>query len=236
MAPLDLTGLGHAGNNLVSVGIGVAFGFILERAGFGNARKLASQFYFSDMSVLKVMFTAIVVAMVLLYGGYAVGLVDMDRVGVNPTYLWPGIIGGLLLGVGFIIGGYCPGTSVVSAATLKLDGLLFFLGCLLGILAFGWTVPAYQAFWEQTSDCGRLTIPEWLGMNYGVVVLGVVLMALAMFAGAEWAETWVRTGRMPGLRLGLPRGVRIGAASLLGLAAAVCVAGMACPDPAAPRC
>ncbi|MFO0907165.1 MAG: YeeE/YedE thiosulfate transporter family protein [Isosphaeraceae bacterium] len=235
MAPLDLSGLGHWGNNVVSVGIGVAFGFILERAGFGNARKLASQFYLSDMSVLKVMFTAIVVAMVLLHGGSAIGLIDMDRVAVNPTYLWPGIIGGLLLGVGFIIGGYCPGTSVVSAATLKLDGLFFLFGCLLGILVFGWTVPSYQAFWEQTSAYGRLTIPEWLGWNYGVVLLGVVIMALGMFIAAEWAEPWVNSGRSSILRLDLPRGVRFGGLGLLSLAGAVCLAGLARPDPAAPR-
>lgn len=235
MAPLDLSALGHTGNILVSVGIGVAFGFILERAGFGNARKLASQFYLDDMSVLKVMFTAIVVAMVLLYGGSALGLVDMERVGVNPTYLWPGIIGGLLLGVGFIIGGYCPGTSVVSAATLKIDGLFFLIGCLLGILAFGLTVPSYQAFWEQSGFFGRLTIPQWLDWNYGVVVLLVVLMALGMFAGAEWVEAWMRSGRRAWRRPGLPVAVRAGAVGLLGMAGAVAVAGLIVPDPAGPR-
>ncbi len=208
MAPLDLSVLGHVGQNLVNLGLGVGFGFVLERAGFGNAKKLASQFYFDDQSVLKVMFTAIVVAMVLIYTTTGLGLLDFERVWVNPTYLWPGIIGGLFLGVGFIIGGYCPGTSLVAAATLKLDGLVFFLGCLLGIFAFGLTVPWFWTFWETSGFLGRFTIPEWLGLSYGVVVLLVVLMALGMFAGAEWLEGWLRRRRGAAPAPGVPGSCR----------------------------
>jgi hypothetical protein len=107
MAPYDLTKLiGNAGTILVYLAIGFGFGFALERAGFGNSRKLAAQFYLHDMTVLKVMFTAIIVAMVLVFWASALMWLDFDRIFVNPTYLWPGVIGGLLLGVGFIIGGY----------------------------------------------------------------------------------------------------------------------------------
>jgi uncharacterized protein len=236
MAPLNLSGLGHAGGNLVSVAFGVGFGFLLERAGFGNARKLASQFYLDDHTVLKVMFTAIVVAMVLIYWTSGLGWLDFEQVWVNPTYLWSGIIGGILLGVGFIIGGYCPGTSIVASATLKIDGMVFFLGCLLGIFAFGATVPWYEAFWEQAGFMGRYTIPEWLGLSYGTVVLLVVLMALGMFAGAEWLEAWFRKSSHaagPG-----PRVWRLelsGAAALLLLGAGLALYARVVPDPARPR-
>ncbi len=117
--------------------IGFAFGFVLESSGFGDARRLAAQFYFREMRVLKVMFTAIVTAMVLVFWSTALGLLDYDQLWVNPTYLWPGIVGGLIMGVGFILGGYCPGTSLVSAVTLKLDGMFFVLGLVVGVLAFG---------------------------------------------------------------------------------------------------
>jgi hypothetical protein len=107
MAPYDLAHVaGEIGTILIYLGIGFGFGFALEKAGFGNANKIASQFYLHDMTVLKVMFTAIAVAMVLVFFASAAMLLDFDRVFVNPTYLWPGIIGGLLLGCGFIIGGY----------------------------------------------------------------------------------------------------------------------------------
>src|SRR5512145_277020 len=113
--------------------IGFFFGFVLEISGFGNSKKLAAQFYFKDLTVLKVMFTAIVVAMVLIFAASALGLLDYNVIWVNPTYLWPGIVGGLVMGVGFIVGGFCPGTSLVSAATGRLDGIFFTLGGLFGI-------------------------------------------------------------------------------------------------------
>lgn len=105
--PLPLTELiGTFGAFLVYLLIGFAFGYVLEVAGFGNSKKLAAQFYFKEMTVLKVMFTAIIVAMVLIFAASAVGLLDYNLIWVNPTYLWPGIVGGLIMGVGFIVGGF----------------------------------------------------------------------------------------------------------------------------------
>jgi rhodanese-related sulfurtransferase len=186
--PLPLSEiLGHWGAYVVFLVIGFSFGFVLELAGFGNSKKLAAQFYFQDMTVLKVMFTAIVVAMVLIFGATAIGLLDFNLLWVNPTYLWPGIVGGLIMGAGFIIGGFCPGTSLVGAATLKLDAIAFVLGVGFGIFLFGETVSNFSVFWNS-SYLGRLTIPQWLGLPAGVVVLLIVLMALFMFWGAERLE------------------------------------------------
>lgn len=186
--PLPLTELlGKYGAYLIFLLIGFAFGYTLEIAGFGVSTKLAAQFYFKDMTVLKVMFTGIVVAMVLIFAASALGLLDYNLVWVNPTYLWPGIIGGLIMGVGFIVGGFCPGTSLVSLATFKIDGLFFALGVLAGILIFGETVGIYDIFWNS-SYMGRFTLMELFNWNTGLVVLGVVLMALFMFWGSEQLE------------------------------------------------
>lgn len=200
--------------------IGVGFGFVLEMAGFGNSRKLAAQFYLHELTVLKVMFTAIVVAMVLVFGASALGVLDYDLVWVNHTYLWPGIVGGLIMGVGFIIGGFCPGTSLVALATGKLDGLFFVLGVLSGIFLFGETVSLYEGFWNS-SYLGRLTLPEVFGLSTGTVVVLVVLMALFMFWGAEQLEHVIggmNLSRAPRLRL-------VGAAVLVLAALGVAVVG-----------
>ncbi len=118
MFPLPLAELlGQSGSYVVYLLIGVAFGATLESAGFGNSQKLAAQFYFRDKTVFKVMFTAIIVAMTLVFLSSAAGLLDYNLVWVPPTYLWPGIVGGLIMGVGFIVGGFCPGTSLVAMAT-----------------------------------------------------------------------------------------------------------------------
>ncbi len=186
--PLPLADLlGHWGSYVVYLFVGFSFGYVLEIAGFGNSKKLAAQFYFKDMTVLNVMFTAIIVAMVLIFGASALGLLDYNLIWVNPTYLWPGIIGGLIMGAGFIIGGFCPGTSLVAAATLKLDGIFFVLGVFFGIFLFGETVDNYSVFWSS-SYMGRFTLQEWLGLPTGVVVLLVVLFALFFFWGGEKLE------------------------------------------------
>ena len=191
MAPFDVTTWGAWGEPVVHLGLGILFGFVLERAGFGSAKKLAAQFYLRDMSVLKVMFTGVITAMLLIYWTVGFGFLDFERLWVNPTYLGSGIAGGLLFGVGFVVGGYCPGTALVSMATLKLDGLFFVLGVLGGIGLFGFTIPALDHFWHDSGAYGTVTLFDWLGVSPPVVVLLAVLMALGMFAGGEAVERWL---------------------------------------------
>jgi hypothetical protein len=219
--PLHLESLvGQYGSYLIFLLIGFFFGYVLEIAGFGNSQKLANQFYLKDMTVLKVMFTAIVVAMVLIFGASALNLLDINLIWVNPTYLIPGIVGGLIMGVGFIIGGFCPGTSVVAMATWKIDGLFYVLGTLFGIFLFGETVDNFSAFWNSTY-MGRFMLPEWLGVDTGLVVVGVVLMAIGMFGGAEQLE---RIFGKKDLKAE-PRTRFVGAGALAGLALVVALIG-----------
>ncbi len=186
--PLNLAELlGQYGAYIVFLIVGFGFGYALEISGFGNSKKLAAQFYFKDMTVLKVMFTAIIVAMVGIFLATAVGLLDYNMIWVNPTYLWPGIIGGLIMGVGFIVGGFCPGTSLVAVATAKIDGIFFSLGVLFGIFVFGETIDNFTEFFNS-SFLGRFTLQDWFGVDAGWVVLGVVLMAIFMFWGSEKLE------------------------------------------------
>ncbi len=168
--------------------IGFAFGFTLEMSGFGNSRKLAAQFYFTDLTVLKVMFTAIVTAMVLLFGAVGLGLLNFNQVWVNPTYLSSGILGGLIMGVGFIVGGFCPTTSLAAASTGKVDGMFFVLGGFFGAFLFGETEQYFDGWYTNAGYYGRLTLDQVFNLPVGVVVLLVVLMALFMFWGAEQLE------------------------------------------------
>ena len=190
MAPFDVATWGAWAEFLINLALGIGFGFVLERAGFGSARKLASQFYLTDMSVLKVMFTGIITAMLLVFWSVAMGWLDYDKVWVNPTFLWSGIVGGLIFGVGFVVGGYCPGTACVAAATLKLDGLVFVIGVMLGIFVFGYTLPLVETFYNEAGAVGRLTLFDWLGISPPLAVAGAVTMALGMFVGAEWIERY----------------------------------------------
>jgi len=231
MAPFDMTAtFGPIGSGFVFGAMGFGFGAVLEMGGFGDTRKLAGQFYLRDLTVLKVMFTAIVVTAVLVAGASGLGLLDMSRVWVNPTYLWPGILGGLIMGVGFILGGFCPGTSVVAASTLKLDGALFLLGALVGVWLFGETVASFEPFF-LSSAMGRFTLPELFGLPTGLTLVLVVTMALAMFWAGELAEQHWGQGKAWAEIPLAPRGGKAVAAGGL-FAAAVVVALIGQPTPA----
>jgi len=167
--------------------IGLGFGFFLERGGLGNASKLTAQFYFKDLSVFKVMFTAIVTAMIGVYIFTLMGWLDLSQVFVGNTYLMPQLIGGLMLGAGFIIGGYCPGTSIVSFATGKIDAIVYILGVFFGIFVFGQIYPSVEGFYLST-NMGELTLYNYFGISYGTLVFAVIVMALLGFWGSEVLE------------------------------------------------
>ncbi|MEJ2538510.1 MAG: YeeE/YedE thiosulfate transporter family protein [Gemmatimonadota bacterium] len=175
---------------LTAIVLGFLFGFSLERAGFGNARKLAAQFYGTDLTVFKVMFTAILVAMVGYYSLTTLGWVDPALMWVNPTFLPAQIVGGFLLGAGFIMSGLCPGTSVVSAASGRWDAVVTMGGIFLGTLAFVVAVdvfPALDALYHA-GDMGVSVLPTLLGLPPMVFALGVVVAAGLAFVGAEKVE------------------------------------------------
>lgn len=172
---------------IIAFGIGIGFGFFLERAGFGSAKKLAAQFYFRDMSVLKVMFSAILTAMLGLFYLNWIGFIDLNLVYKGDTYLLPQIAGGLLLGIGFVVGGYCPGTSCVAVSTGRIDGIIYLVGVMAGIFFFGEFFPFLSGFFYST-NMGEITLPQLINMPYGLIVFLVVLMAIGAFAGAEWLE------------------------------------------------
>jgi len=179
---------GDEASLVVAFLIGIGFGFFLERAGFGSAKKLMSQFYLDDLSVFKVMFTAVVTAMLgVTYLSWA-GFLDLSLVYLVPTYWVPQVVGGLLLGVGFVVGGYCPGTSIVSTATGRLDGLVFVLGFAAGTLGFAAAFPLLRGLYTA-GDLGTKTLPQVTGLPWGVLVFAVVLMAVGGFAGATWVES-----------------------------------------------
>jgi len=188
MAPLTEFGyVGPSAGLLVALGLGLAFGFFLERGGLGNAVKLAGQFYFTDLTVFKVMFAAIVTAMLGLFWLAAAGVVRLPLVFVPPTFVLPQLAGGLVFGVGFVVGGLCPGTSCVSASSGRLDGIAVLVGMVGGIVIFNEAFPLIEAFYRAT-PLGSLTIPQALGVPHGVVVAATVAAALLGFAAAERIE------------------------------------------------
>jgi len=159
---------------------GIVFGMFLEKAGFGNARKLVQQFYFTDMAMFKVLFSAIVTAMIGVYWLSYFGVLDITQIYINGSYLWPQLIGGIVFGFGFVICGLCPGTSCVAVFTGKLDGLAVFAGMFTGLIIFGEIEPwLHKAI--NFSSMGDISLYELFNMNYGVLTFLITLIALGAF-------------------------------------------------------
>jgi len=175
------------GQIVLAVAIGVAFGWSLERAGLGDARRLAGQFYVRDFTVVKVMVSAILTAMLGLFWLGRLGIIDLAALYVPETWLVPQIAGGLVFGIGFVLCGLCPGTSCVAAASGRGDGLAAVTGLFAGVLATGLAWPWIEGFADRTAF-GALTLPRLTGLPYGVVVAGITGLGLLAFAAIERFE------------------------------------------------
>ena len=184
MGPLSKTGeISQSATLWLAVfPMGFLFGYALQRAGMTDARKIAGVFYLRDVDVPVVMFTAIIFAMLGLWGLGLFGVLDIARVYLLPTYLWPMAVGGLIFGIGMAMGGYCPGTALASMVTGRLDALMFALGVFVGTLVF--TDP--YSLWEGLYNSGSLGVyrlDQVFGIGLGPTMLLVALVAIGGSVG-----------------------------------------------------
>ena len=173
-----------AGSLVTAFAIGIAFGWCLERAGLGGARTLVGQFYFRNLTVVKVLFTALVTAMLGAYWLDRLGLLDRGTVYLPDTFALPQAVGGLLFGGGLLLAGLCPGTSCVALATGRADGLAVMAGLVLGIIGFNSAFGAWQPLYDST-PLGAVTLPDILRLPAGVVVALVTGLAVVLFVAAD---------------------------------------------------
>ncbi len=188
MGPLIVNNIITQNTNLfLAFLIGIGFGWVLESSGFSSSRKLAGVFYGYDAVVLKVFFTGAITAMLGLLFFSLFGWVDLNYVYINPTYISSAIWGGVIMGAGFIMGGFCPGTSVCAASIGKVDAMVFVSGLFLGVLAWAEGYPLWEALYKK-NFIGTPKISQILGLKDGLFALLVILAAVGMFWVAEWAE------------------------------------------------
>jgi len=183
-------------NYIVALFIGFGFGWVLEQAGFSTSRKLVGVFYGYDYVVLRVFFTAAATAAIGLVALDYLGAIDFSYIYINPTFLGSAIVGGAIMGVGFIIGGFCPGTSVVAAAVGKVDAWLFIIGSFFGIIIYGELYPMFKDF-VMSGDYGPIFVYDSLGISRGLFVFLLTIVALAAFVITDRLEKRVKYGIVP---------------------------------------
>jgi len=188
MSPfIDLLNASPILSFITALVIGIGFGFALEQAGFSSSRKLAGMFYGYDTTVLKVFFTAAIVAMLGTQFLQYFGMLDMKQVFINQYYVYASIVGGVIMGAGFIMGGFCPGTGISALSIGKIDALVYVLGGAFGAFLFGEFYPSLEKLFLAGYK-GPVKLSETLGIPDGVFVLLVILAAVGMFWLAEKAE------------------------------------------------
>jgi len=174
--PLYTTGaLSGNENYFYALIIGLVFGFILERAGFGTSNHIAPVFYFRNLRVSQVMVSAILTAATLLTASAYMGILDFNQIFIPTTYVWPYVVGGLLFGLGMVMSGWCPGTAVVGFATGRLDAAVFLLGVMVGMSVYFDQFDKFADF-ANSSNIGRYTIDKLVGGDiYTSLVVTVIL-------------------------------------------------------------
>jgi uncharacterized membrane protein YedE/YeeE len=188
MGPITiLQGVPQWADLLIAFLIGTGFGFALEQAGFSSSRKLVGMFYGYDTTVLKVFFTAAIVALIGSQILSFMGLLNLNLVFVNEYYVGASIIGGIIMGLGFVVGGFCPGTGICALSIGKIDALLFVCGGLTGAFLFAETFPYIEKF-ANASYKGPVKINDILGLSPGLFSFLLIIAAVFLFWVAEKAE------------------------------------------------
>ncbi|MDQ1296788.1 MAG: uncharacterized protein QG611_767 [Bacteroidota bacterium] len=188
MGPISsLTAMPEWLDLIIALLIGIGFGFSLEQAGFSSSRKLAGMFYGYDTTVLKVFFTAAIVALIGSQLLSYLGVLNLNLVFVNEYYVTASIVGGIIMGAGFIMGGFCPGTGLSALSIGKIDAMVYVAGGLTGAFLFAETYPLIQNL-ANGSYKGPLKINEVLGISPGLFAFFMIVAAIIMFWLAEMAE------------------------------------------------
>ncbi len=201
-------------NYIVALIIGIFFGMILEQAGFSTSKKLVGLFYGYDFTVLRVFFTAGVTAMVGVLGLLHFGLLDINLIYINPTYIWSAIVGGLIMGLGFVLGGFCPGTSVCAAAIGKIDAMIFIGGAFIGVLIFAEGYPLFESLYKA-SYIGNPRISETLGISPNLFAFLLTFIALVAFYVVTLIEKKVNKEEIRFLNLNRTNAIIAGGGILL---------------------
>jgi uncharacterized protein len=166
--------------NLLLYGLitGIIFGFLLQRGRVIRYDKQLGALLLRDMTIVKFMFSSIIVAMVGIYILRDLGLVELS---LKPTIIGGVVVGGLMFGTGWGLLGYCPGTSVGALGEGRWDALWGIAGMLAGAALFAHTYPLMKATVLTWGNLGKITVPEVAGVNHWIIIAFIVAAALASF-------------------------------------------------------
>lgn len=182
---------------LLAIVIGAAFGFTLDRIGATNPGYIIRMLNLSDLHLMKTILLGIGVASVLTFAGLMMGLVEPGHLSVKSAYVGV-FVGGALLGLGFAVAGYCPGTGLTAAATGRIDAVVFVLGGLIGAAAYMLSYGNVKATGILESILGGpATLGPIAGTKYPALFASVPGEWLGLVVGLAFIViAWILPGRI----------------------------------------
>lgn len=165
---------------------GLIFGTLLQKGRVTDYNVIVNFFRLKDMTVLKIMLTAIVV------GGIGVSLMMATGLAhglhIKGTQLLGLAIGSSLFGIGMVLYGYCPGTGVAAIATGSLHALAGFGGMLAGGIAYALSYSWIKSNILAVGDLGKVRLTETIGLPEGFWYPLIAIFAVAIFTLLERAK------------------------------------------------
>ena len=163
---------------LLGIITGIIFGFLLQKAEVLRFEKQVGFLLLRDMTIIKFMFSAILVGVVGIHFLNDLGTIDLK---IKGTVVGAQVIGGLIFGIGWAIAGYCPGTSVGALGEGRLHALWAVLGMIAGAALYAEAYPTMKKTVLTWGDLGEITIPDVVHLNQWIVIVVLVVVILAMF-------------------------------------------------------
>lgn len=161
---------------------GFFFGFLLQKGEVLRFEKQVGFMLLKDMTIIKFMFSAVLVGMIGIYALYSLGLINLS---IKATQIGAIAIGGTLFGIGWAIAGFCPGTSVGALAEGRIHALWAILGMLFGAAVYAEVFPFLSRTVLTWLDFGKISLPQVLGISPWIIILVFVCVGAAMFTAFE---------------------------------------------------
>lgn len=157
---------------------GVIFGFLLQKAQVLRYDKQVGALRLMDMTIIKFMLSAIVVASIGIYLFKDLGVIKLS---MKSTSIGAQVFGGLLFGIGWGLLGYCPGTAAGAIGEGRMDGLWGVLGMLCGGAVYGLIYPFMKAHIIPIGNYGKIGVPQIIAINHWVVIIALAALTLLIF-------------------------------------------------------
>lgn len=170
---------------LIGLVTGIIFGFLLQKGEVLRFEKQVGFMLLRDMTIIKFMFSAVLVGMIGIYWLYGAGIISLSLKATNVGAI---VIGGLLFGIGWAVAGYCPGTSIGALAEGRFHAIWAILGMLVGAGLYAEAYPALKTSILSWGNYGKITLPQLLGVNPWYVVGVFLVFGLVMFFWFEARE------------------------------------------------